>query len=60
MPKIPPAFIPPIAIALGAIVNALGTVSLGNDPSVWKAVLLGFASVGVRELQHNFRPAPQT
>jgi hypothetical protein len=61
MPKIPPALIPPIAISLGAIVNALGTVSLGNDPSIWKAVLLGFASIGVRELQNNFRqPSPTT
>lgn len=59
MPKIPVQFIPPIAIALGAIVNALGTVSLGSDPSVWKAVLLGCAGIGLRELQNNFRKPAQ-
>lgn len=60
MPYLPLAAIPVIAIVLGTLVNALGTVSLGNDPAIWKAVLLGAAGIGVRELQHNFRTSPDS
>lgn len=60
MPSLPAISIPAIAIALGVVSNALGTVVLGGDVAIWKAVLLGAAGIGIRELIHNFKPAPQT
>jgi len=59
LPNIPVAFIPVVAIVLGVLANGIGTVALGGDVVIWKAVALSLAGIGVRELQNNFRtPTP--
>lgn len=50
MSKLPSVAIPPIAIALGVLVNAVGSVTLGSDVNIIKAVLLGMSGIGLREL----------
>lgn len=56
-PKIPSGYIPAIAVALGVATNALGTVVINGDVSWWKAVLLGLAGIGIRELKDRIKPA---
>lgn len=61
MPSLPALSIPPIAIVLGVVANALGTVAIGSEvglSGVVKAVALALAGIGVRELQKNFRSQP--
>lgn len=56
-PKIPTGYIPALAVALGVATNALGTVVIGGDVSWWKAVFLGLAGIGIRELKDRIKPA---
>jgi hypothetical protein len=56
LPKIPRAYIPAIAVVLGVLTNALGTVVIGGDVVLWKAVALGLAGIGVRELKDRIVP----
>lgn len=49
-PKIPPSWVPLIAIVLGAAANLIGVKTIANgEPNVLSAALLGLAGIGVYE-----------
>lgn len=57
LPKIPKLYIPAIAVSLGVVVNLSLSFMIAGDPSIWKAVALGLAGIGVRELQNQLSKA---